>query len=411
MFRNYCAVGALSSLVALLLGFQTSFAQEETTLPPPAQLTDGQMADCQTADCAAQAACDPGLSCSGAGHRKNCLGIEWSGYVEAGVLCNTYGAHTNGYTSSSSHNGGAFDALYLRASKSADNDGCGTAWGFQTDFMFGENARFMQVGDGLDEDWDTSSDDTYGFAMPQLYAELAINDWTITAGHFYTHIGYECTPASDRFFYSRGIAFDNIPATHTGVKVAYNGFKNLDVMVGWTNGHDIGFTDENGGSNFIASFAYHLNDAATLTYGLCVGDEYDYKIGDYREHGFGAVQSVVFDYNLTEKLEWVTEFDYWNYQESDSATAVIGEHLYYTVNDCWKWGARLEWLKYQYYGDDDAEEEFAMTFGANWTPFAEGKLIIRPEIRYDKMVNGTPFGKLADKDDQLTLGFDVIYNF
>lgn len=411
MFRNYCLAGAVASLLSFFLVVSNAAAQETEVLK------NAQLGSCAAAACDPVAACDPIAGCDSAfncgedGKRKNCLGIEWSGYAEAGILCNAYGAHTNGYTSSGSHNGGAFDALYLKAGREANTDGRGTDWGFQADFMFGDNARFMKVSNGLDEDWNTSSNDTYGFAMPQLYAELAINDWSFIAGHFYTHIGYECTPATDRFFYSRGIAFDNIPGSHTGVQANYNGFKNLDVMVGWTNGHDIGFTNEDGGSYFISSFSYHLNDNATLTYGLCAGDEYDYNVGLARYHGFGSIQSLVFDVNLTEKFNWVTEFDFWAYQESDFEMAVLGEHFYYTVNDCWKWGARIEWLKNNYCNDNYAEEQFAMTFGANWTPFAESKLMIRPELRYDKMVNGTPFGKQEDKNNQLTLGFDVIYSF
>ena len=117
--------------------------------------------------------------------------------------------------------------------------------------------------------------------------------------------------------------------------------------------------------------------------------------------------SIVFDYDISCRLKYVLQHD--NFYQEDALGANvdaewygINQYLFYTVNDCWKLGARFEWFR-----DDDgvrlsgthlretlsgapgvptmagaqaAGNYFGMTVGANWTP--RERITIRPEARW-----------------------------
>ena len=78
--------------------------------------------------------------------------------------------------------------------------------------------------------WDTGwNHGDYGWALPQLYATLAVGDLSVKLGHFYTLIGYEVVQAPDNFFYSHAFTFyNNEPFTHTGALASYNVSDNRD---------------------------------------------------------------------------------------------------------------------------------------------------------------------------------------
>jgi hypothetical protein len=106
----------------------------------------------------------------------------------------------------------------------------------------------------------------------------------------------------------------------------------------------------------------------------------------------------------------------------------INQYLFYTINDCWKAGARFEWFR-----DDDgarvgavrpgnplAAGGFAGNFydialGLNWSPHAN--IMVRPEVRWDwydgDILAGSngPFDtdNPPGDDDQMLAAIDVIF--
>src|SRR5690606_21833194 len=107
----------------------------------------------------------------------------------------------------------------------------------------------------------------YGWAMPQLYAEVAYGDLSVIAGHFYTLLGYEVVPATGNFFYSHAFTMYNSEAfTHTGVLATYSASDNLTLYGGWTLGWDTGFNQFGGGSSFLGGASVGITDDATITY-------------------------------------------------------------------------------------------------------------------------------------------------
>ncbi len=368
--------------------------------------------------------------------RSLCNDVCWSGYINAGYDSNTHGNLSNGFTDCFSSTSPAFNAAYISATKKAFTGGCGFDWGFGVDFMFGEDARLMQSSLGWDSSWDTGSmynpvsngydRDSYGFAMPQFYAEVAFNNWSVKMGHFYGLLGYEGVKATDRFFYTKGLSFQVTPITQTGVLASYNGFENLDITLGWVNGWNNGFDNSVYSDGMVTgAFTYHMNKFASLKYAFQSGTANMADVlgfaGPFNRtfpqgKAVGSMHNLVLDLQLTDRLDAVSTLDYGDYSYADNTNAgvrylVLGQHLYYTLNSCWKVGMRAEWLKGTNVVANEDTELTSLTFGANWNPCSMKNLTIRPELRYDRAIGQYSAGALNGSIDQITMGFDAVLTF
>ena len=435
-----------------------------TTLPPPTE----DVSDSQPATCAAPASCNPAAAaaaacnggcksdcnggcksgchsnapkcgacsdcgsfgCNGACKRNGCAdaffgklkksireGTCWSGYMNAGYFTNFKGDPSNGYTDCWSSTSPAFNALYLSGVKKAYTGGCGYDVGFGIDFMFGEDARIFHSARGLDQGWTTGhmadGRDSYGFAMPQLYVEMAINNWAVKMGHFYGVLGYEGATANSRFFYTKGLLCSVSPVAQTGVLATYSGFENLDVTLGWVNGWNNGFDNSDYGEGMIeGAFTYRMNQYASIKYAFLAGTTdlagpfgFIGPNNSMSGDGSASVHNVVLDLQLTGRLESVSLLYYGDFE--GNTILVLGEHLYYDINCCTKAGFRAEWMKYSENGSESELTTYGI--GLNIHPEGYQNLYIRPELRYDK-VNGDT-AMLNGRVDQFTIGFDVMLTF
>ncbi len=110
---------------------------------------------------------------------------------------------------------------------------CGWDLGGRVDAVYGTDAQktqsFGNPEGGIrnrgffDASWDHG---IYGFAMPQLYGEVAYHDLAVKVGHFFTPMGYEVIPATGNFFYTHSYTmFNSEPFTHTGALATYTATK------------------------------------------------------------------------------------------------------------------------------------------------------------------------------------------
>ena len=293
---------------------------------------------------------------------------------------------------------------WIYAEKVADGS-CGLDWGFRADFMYGLDADDTQAFGNNDGRWDFDSSDpnywsnhgSFGFAIPQLYAELAYGDWSVIAGHFYTLLGYEVVTAPDNFFYSHAYTMYNSEAfTHTGVLATYAASDNLEVYAGWTLGWDTGFDQFRGGSNFLGGYSVGLGDNVTFTHIITAGD--------FGVIGDGFSQSLVLDVAVSDNLNYVFQSDILNADTDE--TVGINQYLLYTVNECFGVGSRFEWWK------ANGASIYAITGGVNFKP--SPNTVIRPEVRYqwDPASNNNVFidSPLPSEGDVI-FGVDAIYTF
>jgi len=312
---------------------------------------------------------------------------------------------------------------WLYAEKVADGS-CGTDFGFRVDAMYGLDADDTQAF-GASQSWDT--DDSfqhgiYGFAIPQLYGEVANGDWNVKFGHFYTLVGYEVVTAPDNFFYSHAYTmFNNEPFTHTGALATYTASDNVEIYGGWTAGWDTGFDRFNDGSSFLGGASVGLGDNVTATTIITAGD-----LGS---RGEGWSSSFVLDVILSDDLNYVFQMDTVNTNSGGDHQLAINQYLFYTINDKVSAGIRGEWWKTNNFNSNttgNAANDNAQTVGIcevtaglNIKPLLSTDscgntsgdwLTIRPEVRHDWSTGGD----FIDDEAQInytTFGTDVIITF
>ena len=355
--------------------------------------------------------------------------------MNAGYDTNFSGDRSNGYVDCWNNTTPAFNALYIAAEKKAYTGGCGYDFGFGIDFMFGEDARIFRSARGLDDSWVTGHmydpmfssligrylTPSYGFAMPQLYMEMAINNWSVKLGHFYSLLGYEGAKADSRFFYTKGLVCQNTPVSQTGVLASFNGFENLDITLGWVNGWNNGFDNSAIGEGMVTgAFTYRMNKFASVKYAFMAGSADMASVFSFvgplsellrifNAKVTGSVHNVVLDLQLTRNLESVSLMYYSDY--SQLTNLIFGQHFYYKVNSCTKAGLRAEWMKMSGFGFGLAECT-TVALGLNWHPNGNQNLYIRPELRYDRATGFLgEFIALNGRADQFTIGFDVMLTF
>lgn len=313
---------------------------------------------------------------------------------------------------------------YMYLGKVADGSK-GFDWGFRTDLIFGldgnEGQAFGNVNGGHYDYFNGWNHGAYEWALPQLYAEVAIGDLSVKAGHFYTIVGYEVIPSNGNFFLSRQLTFYNSePFTHTGVLGAYKVNDKLTVQGGWTQGMDTGFDDFNNGSSFLGGITYVASENTTFIYTVTAGN-----LG---WRGDGSINSFIITQKWAEKFSTVHQFDVLgsnapvDFNVNPTPTAFVPgapgagvannstgliNYAFYDINAKTKAGVRYEWYK------ADGTSYQTLTGGVNIKPIAN--LLIRPEVRYMFSEGNTQTYTGPDYSGQLfnqtQFGIDAILTF
>jgi hypothetical protein len=333
-----------------------------------------------------------------------CSGLEIGGWTQLGYY--TEGANGFGTGLFNDHpNTVDLHQAWIYAGKETDTTCQTWDWGFRIDYIYGTDGPNTQAFGGRPTEWDNdwNAGNFYGHAIPQLYVDVAYNDLKVRMGHFYTIVGYEVVAAPDNFFYSHAYTMNLAePFTHTGVLTEYAWNENITLYNGWTAGWDTGFT-ANGGSNYLGGVGLQLTENSTLTYATTIGD---FGFGPGGSDDFGYSHSFVWDWQINDRWNYVFQSDYIDNQlfvdnlvgfRSNGHILSWNNYLFYTLNDCWKLGARLEWFEVS--GNEISE----VTLGANYRPCAN--VVIRPEFRVDS------FEAAAPLQDSSLFGIDAIFTF
>jgi len=343
---------------------------------------------CEKADaCQEEAACDECKPCCGNfGDLFKCADCDscfWFGPSEPWNMVDEsvawmdiggwqQGGYTNNFDGTFNNHPDRFNLnqSWLFLGRAADG-AKGFDVGFRTDMLYGVDAQNTQAFgnnpgryDYLNG-WDHG---IYGWALPQLYGEVAMGDLTVKMGHFFTLAGYEVVPAPGNFFYSHAFTMNYMePFTHTGVLASYKASDNVTLHGGWTLGWDTGFDRINDGSNFLGGGTLTIVDGWTLTYIT--------EVGNLGFIGDGYGHSIVMSGQLTEKMQWVVLSDYLHASIGGFEGVSLVNYLFYKLTDCWSLGGRVEWWK------RDGVSINEVTFGLNYKPHANWW--IRPEMRYN----------------------------
>ena len=355
---------------------------------------------CCNSTCSAPAGCGDGCGegCNDLYAEEDYEEISFGGWIQMGyhnkvtprgVTPDDAGSFNNHPDRLNLHQG------WLFAEKIADGS-CGLDWGFRMDVMYGVDAGDTQAFGNRPGRWDNGGDFNrgggYGWAIPQLYSELASGDWNFRIGHFYT-LGYEVVTAPDNFFYSHSLTmFNSEPFTHTGALATYTASEDVTLYGGWTAGWDTGFDRINGGSTGLGGFSAACGEDVTFTYITTFGN-FGYRGGG----ASGYAHSIVIDTSLGDDLNYVIQSDLVGIGVGPNSSQVgVNQYLLRTITDKIAVGVRNEWWK------NNGQSQYAVTAGVNIKP--ADNLIFRPELRYDWQLP-TPAG------DQFTFGMDAILTF
>ncbi len=348
-------------------------------------------------------------------------GITFGGWTQFGYQTGPDGAFTGngafnnvnfgpgaGFSNAKEWNNFNLNQQGLYLGKVADGSK-GVDWGFRAEMIYGVDGNEAQSFGNNFGRYDFANQANHGiyeWALPQLYAEAAVGDLSVKAGHFYTPVGYEVIPSGGNFFLSRQLTFYNSePFTHTGVLGTYNAGDNLQVLGGWAAGMDTGFDRLNNGSVFVGGFIYKVSDSTSVTYMTCTGN--------MGARGDGSINSIFLTQSWTDKISSVHQFDVLgsniggSFAETGIADNSTGQinYLFYQINDKLKAGARQEWYK------ADGSSYNTMTYGVNIMPM--DKLVIRPEVRH--MWSGADNSVAApgheDLFNQTVFGIDAIVTY
>jgi hypothetical protein len=279
----------------------------------------------------------------------------------------------------------------------------GLGAGFRIDALYGTDAQKTQSfgnpnsngaagqrnSGTFDASWDNGE---YGWAMPQLYGELAYGDLSVKMGHFFTPLGYEVIPVTGNFFRSHSYTHHNSePFTHTGALATFGYSDTVTLYGGWSLGWDTGFDQLNGGNTAIGGFAVEPVEDITFTYLSTYGNFglIDNGGDDSYSH------SVVIVASLTDSLDYIFQSDYLDTDNTDIDDIGINQYLIYSLNDLIGLGGRIEWWK------RDGVSFYEATSGVNIHVL--DNVVIRPEWRQD----WSP-GANIDED---TILCDVIVTF
>jgi len=285
----------------------------------------------------------------------------------------------------------------------------GIGFGGRVDVMYGTDAQNTQAFGNQPGKFDYLNGwnhGVYGWAMPQLYAEVAADDLSVKVGHFYTLLGYQVVPATGNFFYSIPLTFNFGEAfTHTGALATYKASDTVTAYAGWTLGWDTGFNQLGSGSSFLGGAAVKVTDSLTATYITTFGNMG--WIGD------GYAHSLVLDWIINEKWEYVFQTDTIRTNGGPAGqlhagnpydTVGLNQYLYYTINPKLKLGGRAEWWK------ADGQSYNEITAGINIMPTANIRL--RPEIRHQWAPGANNVAnQFGLPVDQTMFAFDVIFTF
>jgi hypothetical protein len=235
--------------------------------------------------------------------------------------------------------------LYLVTERETKTEGQGFDVGGRVDLLYGTDSRFTTA-NGLDDTWN-GGHRFYGLAMPQLYADFALNDWTFRVGHFYANFGYEVVPAVDNFFYSHTYSLTyGEPITLTGMTAKWQLNDQVSLMAGFHRGWNQ-WEDNNKELGFVGGATWKNDDWGTsISFAITASNELVDQSSSL------AMYSVVLTQKLGQRWRYVLEHDGAHETNAVDNGGSLGSadwfgltnYLFFDLNPQWSFGLRYEWF-------------------------------------------------------------------
>ncbi len=291
------------------------------------------------------------------------------------------------------------------------------------DIVFGPHADLGNYGNVVGPLGSTTS-----LAIKQAYITHAFSDkFSVTAGQWGTHVGYEVIDAPLNFNYSLSNCFTNGPFYHTGIKADFAISSKIALMAGIVNNWDALY-DNNKYKTVIAQVKIAPSDKLTMYFNYVGGNET--TGADSLGTAFNAPDTTksflqlidfVMNYQVTDQFYVGLNAVVGGMSNADTSMNWGGVALYtnYAFSDMFTLGARAE-----YFDNTQGVRAGGKAFQAqSYTltgkiSLADGRLFFKPEVRFDlfgkDQTGAFQFednqGKFT-KPSQLTVGAAAIYKF
>lgn len=301
------------------------------------------------------------------------------------------------------------------------------------DLTFGPNADLGNYGNLVS----VLNPDYTGMALAikQAYFTYHFTDkFSMTAGQFGTHIGYEVIDAPVNFNYSLSNLFNNGPFYHTGLKATYAFSDRASLMLGVVNNVD-GLGDNNRQKGFISQLFFSPVENWNVYLNYMGSNEASQEVPSVaQDKAFYRIVDLTTSYQITEKFllglnaaYGSQKGDYQGGGGPSSAKTWGGAAVYANValSDIFAIGARYENFNnnsgvralVNSAGEGTRVNSFTLT--GNFS-LADGHVFLKPELRidsYPKFGNSSESQQFEDSDgkfskhSQTTLGMAFIYAF
>ena len=312
-------------------------------------------------------------------------------------------------------------------------------WGFKLQFMYGSDARFIH---SLGLFSDTAATSIVQPDLVEAYLNLHFpivseGGLDLKLGKFVTLEGAETIDPRTNFFYSHTYIFNfGIPFNHTGALATFHATKWLDLYSGITRGVNTSLDDDNDNVSFQGGVGLNLLDGKlTVLATTSIGPETPNNNHDQR-----YLNDITVTAKITDKFTSITDLNYARDEVIDAQAYGIAQYFTYAINSWLTAGIRGEIFRdnkgFYVVSFADSHDPMralegeptidprtvgggrttygAVTLGVNIkppVPKPAASLVIRPELRFDRALNGTrPFNDSSDRN-QFTASIDVIITF
>jgi hypothetical protein len=313
-------------------------------------------------------------------------------------------------------------------------------WAFRIHFLYGSDARYLKS-IGL---FDLVTDDTVQPDIPEAWFLVhfpisgTAGGLDLKLGEFMTCFGADMSDPRHNVFYSRDYIFNfGCPFYGTGALLTLHATPELDVYAGIDRGVNVALEDNNDSPSFYGGAMMNCCKGKLC----CAAMTHAGPENPRDNHGYRYLSDLLTTWKVTDRITAITDLNY-AYDESAGATGYgIAQYLTYAINDCCTIGIRGEvwrdedgFFVAQFASNNDfihferGDDTFfdprtigggrttygAITAGVTikaTVPAPLTGLMIRPEVRYDRSLNGThPFNDSSDRD-MFTAAVDFVVMF